>query len=512
MFFAHLNRAARTVGVGVIGAGLGVAYARFEATCEQVTRASNQAVDTGIAMRSPQHDSLKRCMSSAVTGNGGKPLSANHHVAQQLRHDAQRDFVSFMQMNFCLGFSRAQGLDLARSFLMARYENAYKRSALSGERLRLDINAWADQFPTFEVSPKGSKLPKIPQGFQLRGDRLGRHTIIRDSEGRCHTLLSVVYPDEAGALQRAGHGIGIGKITLGWGASGVVRLARGEPCGYHAVKKIVHHPDDQSVGREIEILKKIKHGEHLVRYCGSAQVARADDQVTTYIFMDLAGLMDGEDAALCRQVRAVAEHFDLTQYVHHIGKQYIQAVAELHAQSIYHCDLKLENFAHDIKHDAHNDIWGDDERVKLVDFGGALDDEFSVPDTVTRGFIPPERRAHFLPGFKEPHACDAAPVSNIKHDAWALGMVLLRWRLGGEIPSGSQISLSVTDKATGHAVRLPLNFHRRECMGLHHTDRYVGDTWDEVIAKLLDVDPKKRPTPAQVLRFPLFQRPSDGSN
>lgn len=503
----------------------------------QTTAAScaHQSTSVGVTEDVPEHGNV-------VQHSHVDDLRTKAKLARQLKGELQKEFVVRMQNAFRQGLSREQALNVVQRELNVWYEARGKPFGLSNKDFRFDTHAMAKGFPDFEVMSQGSKLPKVSEGIDADnwdGDasRLGRHTIIRDSDGRCHSLITTVYPDEAQALRREGHAVGVGKVALGAGGSGIVRIARDDAQSYEAVKKITHLQNDPDPAREIEILKKIKKGDHLVRYRGSAQIRQSKNVLKSYVFMDIAGQLDGQEAALLRAERAQDPSFDQVQYVDDIGKQYIQAVAELHAQGIYHCDLKLENFSHFL--DSEN------EQVKLIDFGAATDDEFELSTTATRGFIPPELWVHFPNAFTKsqavkndsPHniavnlqssvqskalankvastpvpqptsksATKPAPVSNLKRDAWALGMALLCWRLGEDPDLSFRPSLRVTDHATGETFNMPLHFKNRECVGLCNTDRYAGATWDEVIAKFLDVDPDKRPTPAQVLQFPLFQK------
>lgn len=424
----------------------------------------------------------------------------------------QKESLTLMQSAFRLGMPRALALAQTRTQLTNTYQQQFQALGWSSDKILSEINKACQAFPDFIVSPQGGRLSKTKGDTFSDEPSLLRHTTIRDSKGRNHSLLTTVYPDEASALTRGGFYVGAGKLALGAGTFGVVRLARDENNCFEAVKKLSHLNGDTDADHEVAILKKITKGEHLIRYRGSAKIPLTSELSKSYIFMDLAGQIDGIDAAQLRAERAKAPGFDLDLYNHLIGQQYVKSVAELHDLGIYHCDLKLDNFTHRLDNTR--------ERVKLIDYGAATEDEFEPVPTATHGFIAPEcwalfhsreacadMQSHMPP---DTAACLTGSEiknhrhSNAKRDSWALGIVLLSWRAGEDTPFCGELSLTVRDDNTGDTHRLPLKFHNGECLGTHDSDRWAGATWDEVIAKLLDIDPVKRPTPREVLNLPLF--------
>lgn len=533
----------RSVGVGLAGVGLCTSFNYLNEVCFRSETSGNpRAGGDSRAMRAPGHSLLS---GKDVGPQGVQCSTPNAHAAlspfkqiafiegancigvlkdaqkiiqeqgggkrlcvDKLRGDIRKDYVCQMQNAFRRGLTREEASHQSFGLLQQVYADRRKTVGWSHAKLLGELKVVDQQFPYFTVAAQGGRLPKASDDDS--GELLEmRHTLIRDEAGHCHTLLTTVYPDEARALQQAGHGVGIGKVALGHGAFGVVRLAQDDGRHYEAVKKMVHRLDDQEPRHEIAMLKKIQQGEHLIRYHGSAQIPLGGNHVKSYIFMDLAGQVDGVDAVAIRAERAQSPDFNLPVYLHDIGQQYVQAVAELHAQGIFHCDLKPENFSHDLT--------GPRELVKLIDYGAATDQEFQVVATGTQGFIAPEMRPWFYGATEtgnsnpddapeQPHVKHENSVSNAKRDAWALGMALLCWRMGEDPELSLNPVLAVQDRVTGEGITLPLRFENRECLGFAGTDRYPGRSWDEVIAKLLDVDPNNRPTPAQVLKLPLFEK------
>jgi hypothetical protein len=421
----------------------------------------------------------------------------------------QQAFVARMRSAFCEGVSRGEALLQTQAVLRSEFcdgDDVTGRSGRSASQVRAELYTLSCEFPNFTVRPAGGKMDKADERSCFAEHAKLRHTVIRDDVGRCHEVLTTVYPDEAQDLMGAGFFGEVGKFALGNGAFGVVRLARDDNNEFEAVKKLKHTITDDKPAREIAILKKITQGDHLVGYRASAQIVLTPSVRETFIFMDLAGHVDGNEAIDLRDHHDYASDAERDQYMHHIGKQYIQAVTQLHALGIYHCDLKLENFTHAFGR-------GGSEHVKLIDYGAATEDEFALVGTGTPGSVPPE--ATMQQGVATPHkggqggdnpsSCASRGVlSNAKRDAWALGIVLLSWRIGEDPSLSAKARLNLVDRKTGERNTLRLAFERGECLGTRDSDRWAGNTWDEVIAKLLDADPSKRMMPAQVLQCPLF--------
>jgi len=180
---------------------------------------------------------------------------------------------------------------------------------------------------------------------------------------------------------------------------------------------------------------------------------------------DLFGFMEERDFGLVPE-----------QVLKHIFKQTVEAVHYFHNKGVAHLDLKLEN----VLIDKNN-------RVKVIDFGLC---EINVNQTtiITRmcgstDYICPEILA-------------STPFNGFEADIWALG-VMLYCMVFGELPFSFKERCRALRRFQPHpSVKFPAN-------------RQSASSLQDLLLKMLSVDPLKRPSVDQVLNHQWLQ---DGSS
>lgn len=253
--------------------------------------------------------------------------------------------------------------------------------------------------------------------------------------------------------------------VLGKGAFGEVKYAVDlQNMEVIVVKEV---KSTKAAQEEIRQLSRVGSGDHLVSMRGYAQHIKK-----SYIFMDFAGSSSGDDVVKgLRRLRRndpVAAENELNVYALH----YLLAVSEIHANGLFHHDIKPANFS-------HSNQW-----LCLIDYG--LSDSFQTRiKGGTRAYFPPETGTKLY--------------RSDKHDAFSLGMTLLELKKGVLPTHLKQGHLNIL----GKSVDLRFNDQGR-CFGLKGTAFLKGNALDEVIAKLLDRSPAERISVEDALKLPFF--------
>eukprot|EP00873_Tetraselmis_striata_P020062 jgi/Tetstr1/440326/TSEL_028663.t1 len=271
-------------------------------------------------------------------------------------------------------------------------------------------------------------------------------------------------PHDGGDATVGGEWIASGWVLgecLGCGAFASVRAASNRTTGERAAVKVLSKSENcpDVMAAELDIMKHVTQHvpghEHLV-----SLIANYEDASNVYLVMErchgpLLSEVVAFEGCLSEAMAAV------------VMRQLVDAVMTLHAMGVVHRDIKTENV-----------MWkglSTRSHVKLFDYG--LGRREGAPDAAqprellgTINYIAPEV---FL-SRQYTYACDT----------WALGVVLYEM-LCGDVPFANETQIKMA----------PPDF--REAVWAS-----VSPSAKELIMRLLDKSPGKRPTAAQVLEHP----------
>ncbi len=317
-------------------------------------------------------------------------------------------------------------------------------------------------------------------------------TQIRTSDGQIYELLNTLNEEQTQELLHQ-HGVEkFGKIVLGQGSYGKVRLARNIESGEIVVakkfksKKASELESKEAAELEIEEFKNIGGGEHLLSMHGYAHtVVSKEDPKThrninenkSYILMNFAGIENGTLAARSLSRLEFENPLEAQSKLKIYATQYLTALAELHSKSIYHRDIKPANIMHS------------SEGIYIVDYGFATQDVRHYRPS-TPNYLPPEVQNNIF------------QYSAEKHDVFGLGLSILTLKLGSypDLIHDNHLEIDFS----GELNSISLTFNKGKCLGLTNNYYIKGNTLDEVIIKMLDDNPSTRPTAQELLQLPYF--------
>ncbi|KAF8909385.1 kinase-like domain-containing protein, partial [Gymnopilus junonius] len=259
--------------------------------------------------------------------------------------------------------------------------------------------------------------------------------------------------------------IGLWKVgrTLGQGFSGHVRIARHSRTGQYAAIKIISKTSPGSrvslnrladevehnllaVEREIVVMKLIDHPNVMKLYDVW--------ETSSSLYLVLEYVQGGElFEYLCDKGRRP------TSEVISYFQQIICAVAHCHCYNIAHRDLKLENILID-----------QESNIKIADFGMATWQDDS------RGKL---LRTSFITG---------QPYNGSTSDIWSCGIILYAL-LAAKLPFDDDDCPTLLQKITLGKFDMPNDIDPRA---------------QDLLSRMLNVDPNKRITMAEILRHPFF--------
>lgn len=258
--------------------------------------------------------------------------------------------------------------------------------------------------------------------------------------------------------------------TVGEGTFGKVKIAVHIPTGEKVAVKILEkskikdQADVRRVNREIKILKKTRHSNIIQLY------EVIDTSNAIYLMMENAD--GGEMFDYIVEHRHVSE-LQACKFFHQI----VDGTEVLHKNEITHRDLKPENLL--LKNSPDGWI------VKIVDFGLSNTHEGGKYLTTACG-----------------SPCYAAPEMIAGHsyfgpiaDMWSIGVILFALVCGYlpfEDPNTAQL-------------------YKKILSGEYKTARWISHDVKDLLSKILDVDPKKRYTAAQIRIHPWYRMVDDSA-
>lgn len=249
---------------------------------------------------------------------------------------------------------------------------------------------------------------------------------------------------------------------IGKGAYAIVKEAIHKATGEKVAIKVYNkltllNPHrKKNVTREIQILQKLSH-KNIVKLHESI-----DSVKELYLVMERI-----EGASLYSRLKT-ARRFSETE-ARNIFRQIVQGIQYCHSKNVSHRDIKLENVL----------VTSGDE-VRIIDFG------FSTcysPETKLYSFCG-------TPSYMAPEIISKKEYYGPGVDVWALG-VLLHTMVTGRYPFKGDNEHELFAKISrGHFDTPP---------GVSHSCK-------ELIRRILQVDPRKRPTCSDILKDPFMTR------
>lgn len=267
--------------------------------------------------------------------------------------------------------------------------------------------------------------------------------------------------------------------TIGFGSSGKVRLAIHEKTGQQAAVKIVSkslfmaHQNTTStvaggnedkdflpygIEREIIIMKLLNH----------PNVLRLYDvwETETDLFMVLEYVEKGELFKLLVERGPLTEREAVRFF-----RQIIIGISYCHALGIAHRDLKPENLLLDHK-----------SNIKIADFGmAALETKDKLLETSCGS-----------PHYASPEIVSGLPYQGFESDVWSCGVILYAL-LTGVLPF---------DEENGDIRQILLKVQA----GRFYMPENISREAQDLLAKILTVDPKKRIGTRDILKHPLLKK------
>jgi calcium-dependent protein kinase len=274
--------------------------------------------------------------------------------------------------------------------------------------------------------------------------------------------------------------------SLGHGASGEVHLVSKISTGEKFACKVIHKDDNmndaESMGTEIEIMKRVRHKHVVTLY------ELYESSSCMWLILEL---VDGGDI---NYFISSHKHYTESVCAHHF-KQILQGLHYLHQQGVVHRDIKLDNIL--IKGDHE---YGD---VKIADFGLS-----ALVQMNQRGYDRDQssKRKEFT-GLKEmwgtatyfaPEVIDCA--YGPQADMWSAGVILYEM-LSGQHPFDADSEDELFDKIQN--AKFPIE----------------GGVWDKVspeakdlVKKILTVNPVQRFSATDSLTHPWITAVGTGSH
>ncbi|WWD08124.1 hypothetical protein V865_006235 [Kwoniella europaea PYCC6329] len=250
--------------------------------------------------------------------------------------------------------------------------------------------------------------------------------------------------------------------TLGTGSFGKVKLATHAITGHQVALKLINRakittPDmNARVKREIQYLKVLRH-PHIIKLY---------EVITTPT--DVIMVMEYAGEELFNYIVSKGKHGMTEDEARRFFQQMISAIEYCHRHHIVHRDLKPENLFLDSR-----------RNIKIGDFG--------LSNLMTDGdFL---KTSCGSPNYAAPEVISGKLYSGPEIDVWSAG-VIMYVLLCGKLPFDDE--------------HIPTLFKKIE-NGVFHIPSHVSEPARHLLKRMLEVDPLKRATIAEIRQMPFFQ-------
>ncbi|XAO25315.1 hypothetical protein I312_104137 [Cryptococcus bacillisporus CA1280] len=250
--------------------------------------------------------------------------------------------------------------------------------------------------------------------------------------------------------------------TLGTGSFGKVKLATHAVTGHQVALKLINRskittPDmNARVKREIQYLKVLRH-PHIIKLY---------EVITTPT--DVIMVMEYAGEELFNYIVQKGKHGMTEDEARRFFQQMISAIEYCHKHHIVHRDLKPENLFLDSR-----------RNIKIGDFG--------LSNLMTDGdFL---KTSCGSPNYAAPEVISGKLYSGPEIDVWSAGVIMFVL-LCGKLPFDDE--------------HIPTLFKKIE-NGVFHIPSHVSEPARHLLKRMLEVDPLKRCTIAEIRQMPFFQ-------
>ncbi|WVQ83879.1 hypothetical protein IAT38_006023 [Cryptococcus sp. DSM 104549] len=250
--------------------------------------------------------------------------------------------------------------------------------------------------------------------------------------------------------------------TLGTGSFGKVKLATHSITGHQVALKLINRskittPDmNARVKREIQYLKVLRH-PHIIKLY---------EVITTPT--DVIMVMEYAGEELFNYIVQKGKHGMTEDEARRFFQQMISAIEYCHRHHIVHRDLKPENLFLDSR-----------RNIKIGDFG--------LSNLMTDGdFL---KTSCGSPNYAAPEVISGKLYSGPEIDVWSAGVIMFVL-LCGKLPFDDE--------------HIPTLFKKIE-NGVFHIPSHVSEGARHLLKRMLEVDPLKRATIAEIRQMPFFQ-------
>ncbi|OWZ41836.1 carbon catabolite-derepressing protein kinase [Cryptococcus neoformans] len=250
--------------------------------------------------------------------------------------------------------------------------------------------------------------------------------------------------------------------TLGTGSFGKVKLATHAVTGHQVALKLINRskittPDmNARVKREIQYLKVLRH-PHIIKLY---------EVITTPT--DVIMVMEYAGEELFNYIVQKGKHGMTEDEARRFFQQMIGAIEYCHKHHIVHRDLKPENLFLDSR-----------RNIKIGDFG--------LSNLMTDGdFL---KTSCGSPNYAAPEVISGKLYSGPEIDVWSAGVIMFVL-LCGKLPFDDE--------------HIPTLFKKIE-NGVFHIPSHVSEPARHLLKRMLEVDPLKRCTIAEIRQMPFFQ-------
>ena len=247
--------------------------------------------------------------------------------------------------------------------------------------------------------------------------------------------------------------------TIGKGTFSTVKLGYEIPTGIKVAvkildKKIVKENETKEIQREINILKKLSHPNIIKLH----KVLLNERYF--YLVMDY---VDGDDLFHYVSKKKRLPEIESCKFFH----QLISCIEYLNSLNIVHRDIKPENILLDTQKN----------NLKLIDFGLSI---------ISNGQLLKTKCGS--PCFVAPEVIQKISYNGLISDIWSIGIVLY-FMLTGNLPFESNTLKDLYSKIIYGVFSIP---------------SFLSENAISILKKLLNVDPKKRITIAEIKKHPFY--------
>ncbi len=358
---------------------------------------------------------------------------------------------------------------------------AQSNTLISYDKIKMIILRAIESSQSYFLSEKGSKFKSYKKTLNHRTDE----TLIKTENGTTYELLNKLTEKQSYELYNQFNIKKLGKTVLKKSGDTTIRLARNIDTGNIVTVKKFNNVAQAK--HEEKFYKNNMNQKNIIKIEGFAHIKQnidKDDSIDkAYLFLEFIGFKTCDtvikDTRMLAKYNKLAAHQRIKRY----AQLYLQAVSDLHAHGIYHGNITPNNIIHT-----------SDDEIKLDHFPLSLYQEHYYSTSSATEYSPPEALLNH----------SNYQYSAEKHDAFSLGLCLLELKCGVKTTSNNYLNLTINNKTYPLEMSLFKKEIGKYCNGIEQTKDVVGNTLDEVIAKLIDTNPDDRISPAEALTLPYF--------